>query len=377
MFEKMSYYTLQQYWWLIISILAGFLVFLLFVQGGQTLIRTLGKQDKERTIIVNTFGRKWEFTFTTLVTFGGAFFASFPLFYSVSFGGAYWVWMIILFSFVIQAIAYEYRSKPDNFLGSRTYETFLLINGTLGTVLIGTAVGTFFNGANFELNEYNFSKWSNSYHGLEAVLTFHNVALGITIFFLARVLALLYIFKNVENDAIIKNARKQLIINVIPFLAFFLYFVVVLLLKDGFSYDPASDYVYEENFKYLHNFLDMPVILILFLAGVLAVLFGIGRTIFSGTFVNGIWYAGPGVFLVVLCLFLITGYNYTAYYPSLTNIQYSLTIENSSSSRFTLTVMSYVSLIVPFVLAYIIYAWRSVNNKKIDIKELENESHVY
>ncbi len=387
MFESLSLLTLQQYWWIIVSLLGSLLVFLMFVQGGQTLIYTLGKTEIQRTMLVNALGRKWEFTFTTLVTFGGAFFASFPLFYSTSFGGAYWVWMTILLCFVIQAIAYEFRSKPNNFLGHKAYEIFLFINGALGTLLVGTAVGTFFTGSMFSVNKMNLtditsgklpviSAWEGPAHGLEAVLNFQNVALGLVVFFLARILGILYFMNTVEQSEIFTRAKKQLLINTVPFLVFFLYFVGSLLLSDGFAVDPTTKVVSMEAFKYLHNLLEMPIVLILFLIGVILVLFGVLKSIFK-TATNGIWFAGIGTVFTVLALLLIAGFNNTAYYPSTFDLQHSLTIENSSSSIFTLTAMSYVSLLVPFVLAYIFYAWKSINNKKITEDEMNEDIHVY
>lgn len=376
MFETLSHLALQQYWWIIISLLGSLLVFLLFVQGGQTLIYTLGKNEMERRMIVNSLGRKWEFTFTTLVTFGGAFFASFPLFYSTSFGGAYWVWMIILFAFIIQAVSYEYRSKPNNFLGAKTYEVFLFINGAVATIFLGTAVATFFTGSEFSLNEMNFSKWEGAANGLELALNFHNLSLGLAVFFLARVLGALYFMNNIDHSEILLRSKKHLIYNAIPFLIFFLIFIIWLLFIDGFAYDPSTKQVTMETHKYLHNFIEMPVVLVLFLIGVLLVLAGIGKSIIK-TCTNGIWYAGVGTVLTVFSLFLIAGLNNTAFYPSTFNLQNSLTIVNASSSKYTLTVMSYVSLFVPVVAAYIWIAWRSVNNKKIDEKEMSEDIHVY
>jgi len=376
MLESLSHIVLQQYWWIIISLLGAILVFLLFVQGGQTLIYTLGKTDMERRLLVNSLGRKWEFTFTTLVTFGGAFFASFPLFYSTSFGGAYWVWMLILFAFIIQAVSYEYRSKPNNFLGAKTYEAFLFINGALGTILLGTAVATFFTGSEFSVNEMNFSKWEGAARGLELALNPHNLSLGLAVFFLARVLAILYFMNNIDEDNIIGRTKKQLIYNTIPFLIFFLTFVIWLMFIDGFAYDPISKKVAYESFKYLHNFLQMPIVLIVFLIGVVLVLFGIGKSVLK-TCTNGIWFAGTGTILTVLALFLIAGFNNTAFYPSTYDLQSSLTIENASSSKYTLKAMSYVSLMVPFVIAYIWYAWKSINNKKINAEEMNEDIHVY
>jgi cytochrome d ubiquinol oxidase subunit II len=384
MLAIISHLALQQYWWIIVSLLGSILVFLLFIQGGQTLIYTLGKTDTEKTLIVNTLGRKWELTFTTLVTFGGAFFASFPLFYSTSFGGAYWVWVAILFCFIIQAISYEYRSKPNNFLGKKTYDVFLFINGALGTILLGTAVGTFFTGSAFSVDKMNLltgtnpviSRWENPWHGLEAVLNFRNVALGLTVFFLARILGILYIMRNVEDENISARSRKQLLYNTIPFLVVFLTFAVSLLLAKGFAYQPDNHEISMESFKYLHNFLAMPVVLLLFLIGVVLVLLGIIKNLFLSS-TAGVWFSSSGTVLTVFSLFLVAGFNHTAFYPSTFDLQSSLTIENSSSSMYTLKVMSYVSLVVPFVIAYIWYAWYSLTRKKIDAKELESESHVY
>lgn len=385
MFESLTYFALQQYWWAIISLLGALLVFLLFVQGGQTLIYSLGKEEAERTLLVNSLGRKWEFTFTTLVTFGGAFFASFPLFYSTSFGGAYWVWMAILFCFVIQAVAYEYRSKPNNVFGPRTFEAFLFINGAVGTILLGTAVATFFTGSAFSVNFYHItnvsdpviSRWETPYHGLEAALNIHNLSLGLSVFFLARILAILYFMNNIQNDIIQARAAKSLVRNTIPFLAVFLTFVVILLVRKGFAVDPDSGNVYYEPYKYLHNLLEMPFVAVLFLAGTVLVLYGIIKTILTNGYSKGIWSSGLGTILVVFSLFLLAGYNHTAYYPSNFDLQSSLTIRNSSSSRYTLIAMSYVSLLIPFVVAYIFYAWRSINREKISTDEIRSESHVY
>jgi len=381
-----TYIFLQHYWWLLVSLLATILVFLMFVQGGQTLIYTLGKTEDKRKIIVNALGRKWEFTFTTLVTFGGAFFASFPLFYSTSFGGAYWVWMAILFCFVLQAVSYEYRTKPGNALGKKTFEIFLFLNGLLGTILIGTAVGTFFNGAEFTVNKMNLtnmsnpviSQWQTPAHGLEAVLNLHNVALGLAVFFLSRVLASLYFLNAIDDEVIIPKAKKQVLYNAIPFLVFFLFFVVKLLFNQGFAVNPDTGVVFLEKYKYLHNFIQMPVVLILFLIGVVLVLWGIAIALLKDSR-KGIWFTGPGVIMAVLALLLIAGYNNTAYYPSNFDLQSSLTIYNSSSSKFTLKVMSYVSLMIPFGIAYIWYAWRSINNSKLTQQELEEDKslHVY
>jgi len=384
MFELFSHLTLQQYWWIIISLLGSILVFLLFVQGGQTLIYTLGKNEDERTIIVNVLGRKWEFTFTTLVTFGGSLFASFPLFYATSFGGAYWMWISILFCFVIQAIAYEFRSKPNNLFGHKTYEIFLFINGVLGTILLGTTLGTFFNGAKFSVNFSNItnpdspviSRWESPFHGLETILNFHNLSLGIAVFFLARTLALLYFINNIDDNNIIKRVRVQLIINSLPFTGFFLIFITRLFLIKGFSYNPETNIISLEKFKYFHNLTEMPVTGFLFTTGTVLVIFGIIKSIIS-KYSKGIWFTGTGTFLVVFSLFIIAGFNNTAYYPSTFDLQSSLTIVNSSSSKYTLTVMSYVSLLVPFVFAYIYYAWKAINKKKINVDEIKEESHIY
>ena len=378
MIENLSYLALQQYWWVIISLLASFLVFLMFVQGGQTLIFSLGKTELEKTILINALGRKWEFTFTTLVTFGGAFFASFPLFYSTSFGGAYWVWMAILFCFIIQAVAYEFRSKPNNFLGSKTYEVFLLINGILATILIGTAVGTFFNGGNFVVDEMNLSAWANKWYGLEALANFHNVALGIAIFGLSRILAIHYFRKNIDDAAILERSKSHLLANTGIFLLAFLYWLIKLLLMEGFAYDPDTMMVSMEKYKYLHNIIEMPINTVLLLTGVVLVLYAIIRSIIQ-EFENAIWFSGIGTILVVFSVFILAGFNNTCYYPSAFDLQSSLNIENSSSSHYTLTAMTYVSLFVPIVIAYIIYTWRAINNKKIDKAEVENHSdtHVY
>lgn len=380
----MSYEFLQHYWWFLVSLLGALLVFLMFVQGANTLIFTLGKTENERRLVVNSTGRKWEFTFTTLVTFGGAFFASFPLFYSTSFGGAYWLWMIILFSFVIQAVSYEFQNKLGNLLGTRTFQTFLIINGVLGPVLLGGAVATFFNGSNFIVDKGNItsmvqpviSRWANASHGLDALLDIWNVVLGVAVFFLARVLGLLYIINNVEHDNIVTRSRKQLGLNTAVFLAFFLSFLVHLLLKDGFAYDPQTGLIFIESYKYLHNLLSMWYLTLVLLVGVVSLLYGIARTLFSADFKYGIWFGGVGVVLVVLVLLLCAGWNNTAYYPSNVDLQSSLTIANSSGSVFTLTAMSVVSLLIPFVLVYIFAAWRAIDRKSITEQEItEDESY--
>ena len=367
---------LQHYWWIIVSILASLLVFLMFVQGGQSLIYSLPQNNIQKTMIVNTMGRKWEFTFTTLVTFGGAFFASFPLFYATSFGGAYWVWIAILFSFTIQAIAYEFRSKPNNILGQKTFDLFLFLNGSLGPFLIGVAVATFFTGAMFKLNQMNQVHWATQWYGLEALLNLRNLALGFAVLFLARINGLLYIINTLEDDALIKRSIKGLITNSIPFLIFFLFFVISLLFSKGFAADPLTSSITVEKFKYMHNFIHMPVVLILFLAGVAGVLFGIGITVFRKS-LSGIWFTGSGTVLSVFSLFLIAGFNGTSFYPSLFDLQSSLTISNASSSHFTLKTMMYVSFIIPFVITYIWFAWKAINNNKITEAEMSSEEHKY
>lgn len=384
--DNNTYIFLQHYWWFLISLLAALLVFLLFVQGGQSLLYTIGKNELQQKMLLNSTGRKWELTFTTLVTFGGAFFASFPLFYSTSFGGAYWVWMLILICFVVQAVSYEYQSKKGNLLGKKTYRAFLLFNGIVGPILLGAAVGTFFNGAEFIVNKGQItdvampviSIWANPWHGLEAAFVFWNICLGLAVFFLARIQALLYFINNIDDQEIIRRSRKQLIIETVLFLVFFLIFLVHLLLMDGFAVNPETGVVFMEPYKYFLNLIQMPVVMIVLLLGIVGVLYGIGRTIFSAKWRKGIWYCGTGTVLTVLALLLCAGWNHTAYYPSLADLQSSLTIRNSSASPFTLKVMSYVSILIPFVLAYIFYAWRSLDLHKINAKEMEEEKgHGY
>ena len=372
-----SHLFLQYYWWVIISLLASLLVFLMFVQGGQSFLYSLPDTDTRKTMIINALGRKWEFTFTTLVTFGGAFFASFPLFYATSFGGAYWVWITILFSFIIQAIAYEYRSKPANILGKKTFDIFLFLNGALGPFLIGTAVATFFTGSQYSLNMMLSVKWANNWHGLEALLNGRNIALGLAVLFLTRVNGLLYIINTVEDPGLSEKSVRKLILNSVSFLVFFLFFIVTLLISDGFAANRETGMVIMEEYKYLHNFIQMPLVMIIFLAGVVAVLYGIGITIFKNSR-KGIWFSGTGTILAVFALFLVAGFNGTSFYPSNYHILSSLTIHNASSSEFTLKTMMYVSFIIPFVVAYIWYAWRSINRKRITGDELEEEEgHVY
>ncbi len=380
-----SYIFLQHYWWFVVSLLGGLLVFLLFVQGGNSLLFCLGKTEEERKMMVNSTGRKWEFTFTTLVTFGGAFFASFPLFYSTSFGGAYWLWMLILFSFVLQAVSYEFQSKAGNLLGKNTYRGFLVANGIIGPVLLGGAVATFFTGSAFVIDKGNMtdtvmpviSRWANAGHGLDALLDVWNVVLGIAVFFLARVLGLLYFINNISDDLLVARCRRMVMPNALFFLLFFLAFLVRTLVSEGYAVNPATEEIYMEPYKYLHNFLAMPWVLVLFLIGVGGVLWGIGCTLLRPAFDKGIWFAGTGTVLTVLSLLLVAGYNHTAYYPSTADIQSSLTLSNSCSSQFTLKVMAYVSILVPFVLAYIFYAWRSIDRRKINAEEMRKNEHTY
>jgi cytochrome D ubiquinol oxidase subunit II len=374
----MSYDFLQHYWWFLVSLLGALLVFLLFVQGANTLIFNLGKTDNERRIVINSTGRKWEFTFTTLVVFGGGFFASFPLFYSTSFGGAYWLWMIILFSFVIQAVSYEFQNKIGNILGTKTFQVFLIINGFIAPLLLGGAVATFFNGSNFIVDKGNItefaqpviSRWANCSHGLDALLDIWNLVLGAAVFFLARALGSFYIINNVASNIINSRARRQVLLNSAIFLVLFLVFLTHILLKDGYAYDPQTGIITMESMKYLHNLLDMWYLLIVLLIGVALLLYAIIRTVGDKSYTKGIWLAGVGVVLVVLVLLLCAGWNNTAYYPSNVDLQSSLTIANSSGSKFTLTVMSVVSLFIPFVLGYIFWAWRSIDKKQITEEEI-------
>lgn len=380
----MTYDFLQHYWWFIISLLGALLVFLLFVQGANSMIFQLGKTEEERRMLINSTGRKWEFTFTTLVTFGGAFFASFPLFYSTSFGGAYWVWVLILFTFIIQAISYEFQNKAGNLFGVRTFQTGLIINGILGPLLLGGAVATFFTGSNFIVEKGNItdfmqpviSHWANGSRGLDVLLNPWVVIFGISVVFLARILGTLYINNNVNDDIIRGRVRKQLLVNTVLFLLFFLPFLIVTLVGEGYAVNEAGVIVMEP-MKYLNNLLAMWPLAIILLVGVVLLLFGIVKTVLKPEYVRGIWPAGIGVVFVVLVLFLIAGWNNTAYYPSTADLQSSLTLQNSSSSEFTLKAMFYVSFLVPFVLAYIVYAWRAIDKKAIDRKEIAEDDHAY
>ena len=400
----MSYEFLQHYWCFVVSLLGALLVFLLFVQGANSMIFSLGKTDQERRMLINSTGRKWEFTFTTLVTFGGAFFASFPLFYSTSFGGAYWLWMLILFSFVLQAVSYEFQNKLGNFLGPKTFQCFLVFNGIVGPLLLGGAVATFFEGSNFVVEKGNLinsqlstlnsqleitpviSQWANASHGLDALLNPWVLVFGLAVLFLARTLGILYTMNNINDDEIRTRSRYQLAGSAFVFVVLFVAYLVHLLLKDGFAYDDSGTIFMEPN-KYLHNALDMWYLTVILLIGVVLVLYGILRELLSGSKLStfnfqlstpkGIWPAGIGTVLTVTPLLLLSAWNHTAYYPSTADLQSSLTIENSCSSYFTLNTMFWVSLLVPFVLAYIVYAWRKIDSKKIDRAEIEADDHAY
>ncbi len=380
----MTYDFLQHYWWFLVSLLGALLVFLMFVQGANSCIRSLGWTDEGRRLVLNSTGRKWEFTFTTLVTFGGAFFASFPLFYSTSFGGAYWLWMIILFTFVLQAVSYEFQNKMGNFLGPKVFQWFLILNGIVGPLLLGGAVATFFEGSNFLVAKDNMidaasftpiiSRWANASHGLDALLNPWVLIFGLAVVFLARVLGILYVMNNVNDEDIRSRGSVRLIGAAVPFLVLFVAYLVHLILKDGYAYTDAGVIVIEP-MKYLHNIIEMPVLTVILLIGVVLVLFGIIRNALQGKN-DGIWYTGCGTVLTVLVLLLFAGWNHTAYYPSTADLQSSLTIVNSCSSEFTLRTMFWVSLIIPFVLAYIVYAWWSIDKKKLDKDEIKSD-HAY
>ena len=374
-----TFVFLQNYWWLLISILGAILVFMLFVQGGQSMLATT-RNRRIRSLMINSLGRKWELTFTSLVVFGGAFFASFPLFYSTSFGGAYWLWMFILFTFVVQAVSYKYRSKDGNVYGSKVYDILLAINGFIAPILLGAAVAMMFFGGDFSISKTNIlypqsasiSQWGNL-HGIEAILSWKNLTLGITVLFLARVLASLYFINNIDDNELYATQRKQLLINSIIFVPMFLLFVVILLTSAGVD---TSDHSSPQwiDYKYLHNIICSWWIAVVFICGVLLVLLGMVWTIVSPAFKRGIWFTGFGTILVVLSLFWTVGYNDTAYYPSLVDVNCSLSIRNSSSSEFTLTAMSFVSLLIPFVIAYIAYSWRALDKDKLSQDELDKTS---
>ena len=379
----MSYIFLQNYWWFLIALLGGLLVFLMFVQGANLHLGNRTLSDLQKRMILNSTGRKWELTFTTLVTFGGAFFASFPLFYSTSFGGAYWVWVLILITFVFQAVSYEFQNKKENLIGSQAFRVFLMINGILAPLLIGTAVGTFFTGSDFTVNRAAItdpaapviSTWGNGWHGLEALVNYHALLLGCSLMFLSAVLGALYVLTNVDDPKIHEEMRHTVKKTLAPFLLFFLTWLVILLVRPGYAVDEAG-VVTLEKYKYLHNFLQMPAVLVMFVIGVLLVLRGFILGAFTKS-CHGFWPAGLGTVLVVMAVFFIAGYNGTAYYPSCTDLQSSLSIRNSSSSPFTLQVMFWVSLLIPFVVAYIAYAWRQMDRKKITSGEISGTSHKY
>lgn len=381
----MTYEFLQHYWCFVVALLGALLVFLLFVQGANSCIRSLGWTEQGRRLVLNSTGRKWEFTFTTLVTFGGAFFASYPLFYSTSFGGAYWLWMLILFTFVLQAVSYEFQNKLGNFLGPQTFQWFLILNGILGPLLLGGAVATFFEGSNFIVEKDNMidataftpviSRWANASHGLDALLNPWVLVFGLAVMFLARVLGILYVMNNVDDEDIRSRGSVRLLGNAVPFVILFVAYLLHLLLKDGYAYTDEG-VIYMEPYKYLNNLLSMWYLLIILLAGVVLVLYGIGKTVVSKDYIGGIWQAGIGTVLTVLALLLTAAWNHTAYYPSTADLQSSLTMQNSCSSEFTLRTMFYVSLLVPFVLAYIVYAWRAIDKKKLSREEVAHD-HAY
>ena len=379
----MSYIFLQNYWWFLIALLGGLLVALMFVQGANLHLGNRTLSDLQKRMILNSTGRKWELTFTTLVTFGGAFFASFPLFYSTSFGGAYWVWILILITFVFQAVSYEFQNKKENLIGSQAFRVFLMINGILAPLLIGTAVGTFFTGSDFTVNRAAItdpaapviSTWGNGWHGLEALVNYHALLLGCSLMFLSAVLGALYVLTNVDDPKIHEEMRHTVKMTLAPFLLFFLTWLVILLVRPGYAVDEAG-VVTLEKYKYLHNFLQMPAVLVMFVIGVLLVLRGFILGAFTKS-CHGFWPAGLGTVLVVMAVFFIAGYNGTAYYPSCTDLQSSLSIRNSSSSPFTLQVMFWVSLLIPFVVAYIAYAWHQMDSKKITSGEISGTSHKY
>jgi cytochrome d ubiquinol oxidase subunit II len=376
MIGNLEWASLQQLWWLIVSVVGALFVFLTFVQGGQTLILTLARDEHEKSLIINSIGRKWELTFTTLVLFGGAFYASFPLFYASSFGGAYWVWIAILFTFVVQAVSYEYRRKPNNFLGQKTYEIFMFINGSVGILLIGAAIGTFFTGSNFTLNDYNLVNWTHPLRGLEAAFSLFNLSLGLFLVFLARVLGALYLAGNLEHESLVDRLKHSSFDNLVCALPFLLYVLVGLATMDGFAVDPANGAVSMVSGKYLHNLLDMPIVLVMLLAGLLLVILGVVLNRLTRS-VRGIWPAGFGTVLTCLAIFCLAGYNNTPFYPSKADLNSSLTIYNASSSHYTLTMMSYVALAVPFVIAYIAWVWRQMDSRKLTVDELTADEKSY
>jgi len=378
MFSFLLHSDLQHLWWIIISLVGSILVFLLFVQGGQTLFSALSKNEDEKTMIINSIGRKWEFTFTTLVLFAAGMFASFPLFYTTTFGGAYFAWKLFIISFVLQAISFEYRKKKGNIFGSKTFETFLLINGILGTFLLGAVVATFFTGNEFYRSDFNLTTWQSNLYGIEILFNFTNISLGLAVLFLARSLGCMYITNNVDHNEIRIRSKKQLGINSGLFLVFFLYFMFRILTGPGFAVNTETGIVFMQDYKYLNNFLEMPVTIVLFLAGVLLVLYGIFINFFKNS-IYGIWFSGSGTVLTVFALFMIVGFNNTSFYPSTFDLQSSLTIYNASSSKYALTIMSFAALLVPVVLTYIFFTWKAIDKKKITAEDVRDNSthHVY
>ena len=376
MFGSLDLSTLQQLWWFIATLVGSLFVFMTFVQGGQTLLSTLSLTEDEKVLITNSLGRKWELTFTCLVMFGGALFAAFPLFYATSFGGAYWVWILILFTFIIQAVSYEYRRKPDNFLGKGVYDAFLFINGSVGILLIGAAVGTFFTGSNFTLNDYNLVFWDHPLRGLEAAFSFFNLSFGLFLVFLARTLGALYLANNLGHETLVAKLKKSSFNNLLCALPFLLFILLRLVMMDGYAVNPADGTVVMEANKYLHNLLQMPLNLILLLVGLVLVVLGVVLNRFTAS-VRGIWLSGPGTVFTCLAIFFLAGYNNTAFYPSKIDLSSSLTIYNASSSHYTLTIMTYVALLVPVVLGYVSWTWRQMDSKKLTLEELNADKKSY
>ena len=373
-----TYILLQQYWWFIISLLGGILAFLLFVQGTNSMLFSIGRTETERGLIIASTGRKWEFTFTTLVLFGGAFFASFPLFYSTSFGGAYWLWMIILFSFVLQAVSYEFQHNEGNLLGKSVYRSFLVANGIIAPFLLGVAIATFFTGADFIIDKSSLqdssmpviSRWTSAWNGLEALLVPWNLIMGFAVLFLSRCLGNLYIINSIADENLACRSSVRLVGNAVVFLLFFVTFVIHVLLSPGCEVGQTGEITIVP-YKYWNNFITLWPVLLTFLVGVLLVLYGIVRTVLSSSWCKGIWPTGIGTIITVTSLLLCTGWNHTCYYPSVSDVQSSLHLSNSCSSLFTLQTMTWVSILIPFVIIYIWYAWRSISKKKITPDELE------
>lgn len=376
MFGSLEWSTLQHLWWFIVSLVGALFIFLTFVQGGQTLLLTVPETEDEKSLMINSLGRKWELTFTTLVLFGGAFYASFPLFYASSFGGAYWVWIAILFTFIIQAVSYEFRTKPGNLLGQKTFERFMFINGSVGILLIGAAVGTFFTGSAFTLSDYNLVQWGHPLRGLEAAFSLFNLSLGLFLVFLARTLGALYLSNNLDETRLVQRLKNSSGRNFVCALPFLLYVLIRLVTMDGYAINPAEGSIFIEPYKYLHNLIEMPLTLILLLSGLVLVIGGVMLNYFTES-VRGIWPAGLGTVLTVLAIFFLAGYNNTAFYPSNLDLDSSLTIYNASSSHYTLTMMSYVALMVPFVLGYITWVWRQMDSKKLSLIEIVSDKKSY